>query len=258
MDELDPRLPYLLVRGPDGSERTCQLSAEPVTLGRLADYNTIALEPDPERLISRVRHCAIEPRGGLWQLAPGDGMNPIRIVRADRITVVEDGLPLDDGDVVEILAGTGDGDPDSASYWEIEYHDPQHTRPAVQMAAPAFLEYDVVGARLFRVSRGVAEEIAGLRPQEHQLVRYMDEANAQHGYASALCSHDDIAEALWGDEAFNHGEAEIARIVWGLRRKIEPEGESEPQLLQTVRGLGYRLVTRPYAGGRQATSKHDG
>ncbi len=59
------------------------------------------------------------------------------------------------------------------------------------------------------------------------------------------------------DEAFNHGEAEIARIVWGLRRKIELE-QGEPQLLQTVRGLGYRLATRPYSAGRQVNSTRDG
>ena len=257
MHDLDPRLPYLLVRGPDGETRTFQLTGEPVTFGRLPEYNTVALEPDPERLISRVRHCALDPHGGLWRLVPGDGLNPIRIVRAGRAIVVEDALPLDDGDVVEVLARMAGDEPDSAAYWQIEYRDPQHTRPAMQLSAPAFLEYDAVGARLFRVSRGVAEEITGLRPQEHQLVRYMDDANAQHDYAAALCSHDDIAAALWGDEAFNHGEAEIARIVWGLRRKIEFE-DSEPQLLQTVRGLGYRLVTRPYAGSRQSSAKTDG
>jgi DNA-binding winged helix-turn-helix (wHTH) protein len=256
MHDLDPRLPYLLVRGPDGATRSIQLSDAPVTVGRLPEYNTIALEPDPERLISRVRHCAFEPRGGLWQLAPGDGLNPIRIVRGGRAVAVEDPLSLDDGDIVEVLARLA-GDGTGSAYWQLEYHDPQHTRPALQMAAPAFLEYDAVGARVFRVSRGVAEEITALRPQEHQLVRYMDEANAQHGYAAALCSHDDIADALWGDEAFNHGEAEIARIVWGLRRKIEPE-QGEPQLLQTVRGLGYRLATRPYSGGRQASSQSGG
>ena len=249
MHELDHRLPYLEVHGPDGTTRFHQLSDEPVTFGRLDEYNTIALSPDPDRLISRVRHCALEPRGGLWQLTPGAGLNPIRLRRAGRSMAVQDPVPLDDGDTIEIVAGILADDSGRAPHWAIEFHDPQHTRPAMEAAAPAFLEYDAVGARLFRVSRGVTEEIAGLRPQEHQLVRYMDRANADNGYATALCSHDDIADALWGEEAFNHGEAEIARIVWGLRQKIEPE-QGEPQLLQTVRGLGYRLVTRPYAGSR--------
>ena len=249
MHELDHRLPYLQVHGPDGTTRFHQLSDETVTFGRLHEYNTIALEPDPDRLISRVRHCAVEPRAGLWQLVPGAGLNPIGIRRAGRSTPVEGPIPLDDGDIIEIIAGKAERDHERVPRWEIEFHDPQHTRPALETVAPAYLEYDSVGARLFRVSRGVAEEISGLRPQEHQLVRFMDQSNADNGYTAALCSHDDIADALWGEEAFNHGEAEIARIVWGLRQKIEPE-QGEPQLLQTVRGLGYRLVTRPYSGSR--------
>jgi DNA-binding winged helix-turn-helix (wHTH) protein len=257
LSEIDHRLPFLHVHGPDGTTRIHQLSDKRVTFGRMADYNTIALEPDPDRLISRVRHCALEPRGGLWQLVPGTGLNPVRIVRANRTVTLEDAIPLDDGDIVEILARAHLDTSGSEALWSIEFNDPQHTRPAMQVTAPAFLEYDAVGARLFRISRGVADEIANLRPQEHQLVRYMDEANAANGYAAALCSHDDIAEALWGSEAFNHGEAEIARIVWGLRRKIELE-QGDPQLLQTVRGLGYRLATRPYSGARQTNPARDG
>ncbi len=249
MSDLDPRLPYLLVRAPDGTEQTHQLSTEAVTIGRLPDYNTIALEPDPERLISRIRHCAFEPHGGVWRLTTGTGVNPVQLVRAGRVVEVDSGIVLDDGDAVRFAAQPMTPDIAGASAWEIEFHDPQHTRPAIGVSVPLFLEYDRVGARLFRVRAGVAEEIMHLRPQEHQLVRHMDATNAASGYVTALCTHDDISAALWGDEAFNHGEAEIARIVWGLRQKIEVDA-SEPHVLQTVRGLGYRLVTRPYAGNR--------
>jgi len=49
-------------------------------------------------------------------------------------------------------------------------------------------------------------------------------------------------------EQFNdvalHTEAEINHLIWELRRKIEIDAK-DPQFLETVRGLGYRLVTHP-------------
>ncbi|HEU5348597.1 MAG TPA: winged helix-turn-helix domain-containing protein [Ktedonobacterales bacterium] len=36
-------------------------------------------------------------------------------------------------------------------------------------------------------------------------------------------------------------------LVWELRRKVEPDYRN-PRFLETVRGLGYRLITHPLGG----------
>jgi DNA-binding response OmpR family regulator len=59
-----------------------------------------------------------------------------------------------------------------------------------------------------------------------------------------MCTYDELIKAIWGEEDFGHTENEINRLVWELRQKVEPD-QKEPRFLETVRGLGYRLVTRP-------------
>jgi len=49
-----------------------------------------------------------------------------------------------------------------------------------------------------------------------------------------------------GEEAF-HTQDELNLLVWELRQKIELDPK-EPRFLQTERGLGYRLETRPVVG----------
>ena len=49
----------------------------------------------------------------------------------------------------------------------------------------------------------------------------------------------ELAQALWGPEPSASGSA-INTYIADLRRKLEP-GAPRPRLLQTVRGLGYRL-----------------
>jgi len=36
-----------------------------------------------------------------------------------------------------------------------------------------------------------------------------------------MCGHDELVEAIWGDDAYGHAEADINRLVWELRGKIE-------------------------------------
>ena len=86
-----------------------------------------------------------------------------------------------------------------------------------------------------------------LRPQEHKLIRYMDQRNRANGNVPVMCTYEELLVAVWGEEPY-HTEAEINRLVWELRQKLEPDSKN-PQFLETVRGMGYRLVTRPRANG---------
>jgi DNA-binding response OmpR family regulator len=58
-----------------------------------------------------------------------------------------------------------------------------------------------------------------------------------------MCSYEELITAIWDEEAYGHTEAEVNRLVWELRQKLEPDPK-EPRFLETVRGLGYRLQTR--------------
>ena len=71
----------------------------------------------------------------------------------------------------------------------------------------------------------------------------MDQRNRANRNVPVMCPYDDLNEAIWGDE-IDHTEAEINQLVWRLRQKIELD-PSNPLFLQMVRGLGYRLETRP-------------
>src|SRR5262249_22080780 len=134
---------------------------------------------------------------------------------------------------------TESGDP---SYWELTFRDPMGTRPTLQLLVPAYLEYDWIQAKLFRVSSSKRQEILNLRPQEHKLIRYMDQRNRANDNVPVMCTNEELLAAVWGEEAL-HTETDLAHLVWELRKKIEPNPK-EPCFLETVRGLGYRLVSR--------------
>ena len=155
------------------------------------------------------------------------------------------------GAVFQIVAKLADHEQDEPRYWTITFHDPQRTRQVGGPAPVAFLEYDWAEARLYRYGDGQLDEIEHVRPQEHLLIRHMDQRNRENGYTAVMCSFAELIEALWGDDGYEHTESDVARVVWTLRRKIEPENDA-PRILQTVRGLGYRLVTRPRGPTREA------
>ncbi len=100
------------------------------------------------------------------------------------------------------------------------------------------LSYDVDQARLVLVQNGERHEIS-IRAQAHRLVRYMVERNQASGGA-ALCTHDELMQAVWADEPM-HTREELAKLVWEIRKKLEPFGAAE--LIENERRRGYRLQT---------------
>ena len=86
-----------------------------------------------------------------------------------------------------------------------------------------------------------------VRPQVHRLVRFMAERNAASAGAPALCSNDELMNAVWGDEPM-HTHTELARLVWELRRELEPLGATD--VVVNERRRGYRLVTCAEAAHR--------
>jgi hypothetical protein len=119
------------VSSPGVEPTAIELSGDRVTVGRLPDLNDIALEPDPEHLVTRAEHCSFERSGSTWSIVDGGSVNGTFVRRAGELKRVEGRLPLRNGDVVCIL-GSMDHQ-DGAHYFELEYEttaDSQATRAA--------------------------------------------------------------------------------------------------------------------------------
>jgi DNA-binding winged helix-turn-helix (wHTH) protein len=236
----------VLVLGPDGAKLAeLRLAGERVSVGRLAAANDIALDPDPQRLVTRVAHCTFEREGGSWFVVDGGSVNGTFLKRGDALEQVPGRSLLQDGDVVCVLATLAeDGE---RSYFELVFQgasDSQATRAApLRAAQPAVrcLRYDPTQARLL-VVRGLETHEITIRAQAHRLVGYMAERNAAIGGAPALCTHDELMRAVWADEPM-HSRTELAKLVWELRRQLEPFGAAD--LIESERRRGYRIRTCP-------------
>ena len=97
------------------------------------------------------------------------------------------------------------------------------------------LSYNAEEARLVLVKGSERHEIE-IRAQAHKLVHYMAERSP------ALCTHEELMEAIWGDEPM-HSREELAKLIWELRKKLEPFGAED--LVENERRRGYRLHTCP-------------
>ena len=228
----------VVVSGPGAAEpATVDLSGDRVTVGRLPELNDIALEPDLEHLVTRAEHCVFERTGEVWSVADGGGVNGTFVRRGGELKPVAGRMPLRSGDVVCVLASI----PHQASplYFELAFEttaDSQATRAALaEVAAADCLSYDADEARLVLVHAGERHELH-IRAQAHKLVRYMADR------APALCTHEELMHAVWGDEPM-HSREELAKLVWELRKELEPYGAGD--LIENERRLGYRLRACP-------------
>jgi DNA-binding winged helix-turn-helix (wHTH) protein len=240
---LERLLPFFEVCGPNDEQFTVELTKDHMTIGRYELYNDIALEPDPQQLVSRKVHCTIERDSEGWWVIDNGSVNGTFLFCDAAMVQVDGRALLREGDSIYLLGKlTEKGEP---IYWKLAFSDPLGTRPAGQRRSPPsdHLEYDWLQAKLFRIENGNRQEISNLRPQEHKLIRYMDQRNRANGNMPVMCTFEELQAALWGDEVL-HTEAEINYVIFGLRKKIETD-QKQPQFLETVRGLGYRLVTRP-------------
>jgi DNA-binding response OmpR family regulator len=109
------------------------------------------------------------------------------------------------------------------------FHDPDTTTRDNPMPE---IEVDN-GAGVVRVDR----KPVSLSPKEYLLLAYLYERRGQ------VCSKDEIGRAVWPEyEAGGIFDYQIENLVRRLRTRIEFD-PANPQLLLTVRGLGYKLMT---------------
>jgi hypothetical protein len=230
----------VVVSAPDGTTvAEVALRGSRFTVGRLPGANDIALQPDPELLVTRAGHCSLERDGTRWFVVDGGSVNGTHLRRGGVLQSVTRRTLLHDGDVVCILGSTAGG---TRRYFELAFEDAadsQATRAVASDTAAACLSYDATAARLVLVAAGVRHDIQ-IRAQAHRLVRHMAERNAATGGGPALCTHEDLMHAVWADEPM-HSRVELARLIWELRKKLEPFGAGN--LIENERRVGYRLRT---------------
>ena len=203
-DSKAEQVPYLT----DPTGREHPLTSEQITIGRAVECDIVVTSKRVSREHSRVRRdgwrVMLEDLGS----TNGTFLNDERIMSS---TALHDEDRIKIGDVI------------------LTFHDPDIT-----FRDTPFPELEVdVAAGVVRVDR----RIVTLAPKEFALLAYLYERQGE------VCSKDDIGVAVWPEYQEGVYDYQIENLVRRLRAKLEPDS-SDPQLLLTVRGLGYKLVMR--------------
>lgn len=203
-DTTTEQVPFLT--DPTGREHS--LTGESITIGRAVENDIVITS----KRVSREHACV---RRDGWRVMLEDmGSTNGTFLNDERVLSP---IALHDEDRIKIGDVT------------LTFHDPDITFRDTPFPD---LEVDVA-AGVVRVDR----RIVTLAPKEFALLAYLYERQGE------VCSKDDIGVAVWPEYREGVYDYQIENLVRRLRAKLEPDC-SDPQLLLTVRGLGYKLVTR--------------
>ena len=198
----DENLPYLL--DPSGQEHSL---GNPVThMGRAVENEIVILDKRSSR-----EHAVVRREGRKLILEDQGSTNGTYLNGERLLTPIQ----LRDGDQVRV------GD------IVFTFYDPEGT--SVETPFP---ELDVnLEAAEVRVNRRLVE----LSSKEFALLSHLYENRGK------VCSKDEIGQVVWSEYQQGVFDYQIENLVRRLRTKIETDPNS-PQLLVTMRGLGYKLV----------------
>ena len=140
--------------------------------------------------------------------------------------ILTNGTFLNDQRILEPMQ-LRDGDQIKVGDVQFVFHDPEVTYQDTMLPE---LEMDI-SAGLVRVNRQLVE----LAPKEFELLAYL------YSQPGLVCSKDAIGTAVWPEYQDSVYDYQIENLVRRLRTKLEPD-PTNPQLLLTVRGRGYKLV----------------
>jgi pSer/pThr/pTyr-binding forkhead associated (FHA) protein len=192
----------------DQSGRKHQLIEDENFLGRSVENQIVIAS----KRVSR-QHARIWREARAWMLddlssANGTFLNDERVLAP---IVLRDGDKITIGDV------------------SFSYHDPEAT---IRDDLFPELEIDVAGG-VVRVDR----QAVSLSPKEFALITFL------HDHLGEVCSKDAISGAVWPEYQGEVYDYQIENLIRRLRTKLEPD-PATPMVLLTVRGLGYKLITR--------------
>ncbi|MFZ5920719.1 MAG: FHA domain-containing protein [Chloroflexota bacterium] len=195
-------IPYL--SDPSGREHV--LEHESTRIGRAAENEIVVLEKRASREHARIR------REGRRTLLEDLGSTNGTFLNGERVSGT---ISLRDGDQVTVGDVT------------FTFHDPEMTS-----AETPFPELEVnLEAAEIRLDR----KLVPLSPKEFALLAHL------HRNRGKVCSKDEIGRAVWSEYREGVFDYQIENLVRRLRTKIEADPNT-PQLLLTLRGLGYKLV----------------
>jgi hypothetical protein len=191
----------------DPTGREHLLDGEVVTIGRAVENDIVVTSKRVSREHARV--CREGWRAVLEDLDSTNGtyLNDERLLSP---TELRDQDRVAIGDVVLI------------------FHDPDITFRDTVLPD---LEVDVAAA-VVRVDR----RVASLSPKEFSLLVFLFENRGE------VCSKDEIGEAVWPEYLGEVYDYQVENLVRRLRSKLEVD-PGDPQLLLTVRGRGYKLMS---------------
>ena len=200
----NPQCAYL--NDPVGQEHF--LESESIKIGRAVENEVVIISKRVSREHARIwrdgRRIVIEDKGS----TNGTYLNDERVLSP---STLRDGDRILVGDVLFI------------------FHDPDTTT-----VETPFPELEVnANAGVVRVNRYVV----ALSPKEFALLAYLYE------HRGMVCSKDEIGEAVWSEYQSGVYDYQIENLVRRLRTKIEND-PTTPQLLLTIRGMGYKLVAQ--------------
>jgi len=197
-----PLVPFLT--DPTGREHL--LSGETITIGRAVENDIVITS----KRVSRT-HAQVQRKGGEVILQDLDSTNGT-FLNDERVLAP---TPLHDSDRIAVGDVT------------FVFHDPD-----VTTAETPFPELELdVAAGVVRVNRRAVT----LSPKEFELLTFLYQHRGQ------VCSKDDIGHAVWAEYQEGVYDYQIENLMRRLRTKLEPD-PAHPQLLITLRGLGYKLV----------------
>lgn len=230
-------MPYLILKSLNGDQTNFTISNEKLLIGRLPDINDIALQPDPQSLVTRHMHCFIELRNSTGWLIDNASKNGTFLKRNNLIQKISGEIKLQDNDCIMILGEINENE--EPKYWQLTYMDPLATKDIVNEQTK--IVYDWIQAKLIISREGKQEVINSLTPLEHKLLRYMDQKNKQNNNVPVMCTYDELMSAVW-DDIYSHTPNDVNHIVAALRKKIEKDYK-DPLFITNIRGLGYRFIT---------------
>jgi len=121
------------------------------------------------------------------------------------------------------------------------------TRRSRPMVAPAILDYGDLKIDLVQRRVHLKQELIDLTPQEFSLLYVLAQAGG------LPLSRSELLRKAWPDAIDNH--RTVDTHVLSLRKKIEVDPR-QPNLIQTVRNVGYRFNIEVAGPGLVATSNH--
>jgi len=203
-EAITEQVPFLT----DPTGREHPLTGETTTIGRAVENDVVITS----KRVSREHACV---RRDGWRVMLEDlGSTNGTFLNDERVLTPRS---LHDGDRVEIGDVT------------LVFHDPDITYRDTPFPE---LEVDAA-AGVVRVNRRLVD----LSPKEFALLAYLYDRRGQ------VCSKDDIGDSVWPEYQEGVYDYQIENLVRRLRSKLELD-PADPQLLLTVRGRGYKLVTR--------------